>query len=47
MLGATHDVTIVLSQGWTGLVGNNGSGKSGKTTQAATFIPLAVVVQAS
>ena len=28
MLGATHDVTIVLPQGWTGLVGNNGSGKT-------------------
>ena len=28
MQGATHDVTIVLPQGWTGLVGNNGSGKT-------------------
>ena len=28
MLGVTHDVTIVLPQGWTGLVGNNGSGKT-------------------
>ena len=28
VLEATHDVTIVLPQGWTGLVGNNGSGKT-------------------
>jgi len=28
VLGVTHDVTIVLPQGWTGLVGNNGSGKT-------------------